>query len=428
MLVVSYLPWRDDTSVGNTLTNVFDGLQDKVEFASIYFKGGKPQNKLTDYNFYIPEKELAKSIITRRSVGSSVEKEQNTAALFRSNDGAYNMARRMRWDSMLLIQDLIGLLGVWKSEKLYQFIEGFHPDIVFGPLGRVPVANVLMQHIHEKYGVPLVAYAWDDHYSLNKKSMSLFFWIKTFLERKYIGRCAKECEFLYTITALMQEEYQRYFGKTCRVLYKSYDFDRPPALKNEVNDPVRIVYMGNIGAGRWQVLESAAKAIERINADGVKAKLDIYTMSPTSERIRSALNIAGASELMAPVPNDQVLPTMQSADILLHVEPTLEKERLFYRLSFSTKLVDYFFAARCIVATGGATAAMEYLKDNDSAVVIEGKDRLYSELKRLLDEPQMIIQYGKKAWDCGVRNHERSTVQSRMYDELYNLRKNTSAE
>jgi len=35
VLVVSYLPWRNDVSVGNTLSNIFDGMQDKIELNKI---------------------------------------------------------------------------------------------------------------------------------------------------------------------------------------------------------------------------------------------------------------------------------------------------------------------------------------------------------------------------------------------------------
>ena len=38
VLVVSYLPWRNDVSVGNTLSNIFDGMQDKVEFLTSILK------------------------------------------------------------------------------------------------------------------------------------------------------------------------------------------------------------------------------------------------------------------------------------------------------------------------------------------------------------------------------------------------------
>ena len=36
ILVVSYHPWRDDISLGNTLSNIFQGMDDKFDFANLY--------------------------------------------------------------------------------------------------------------------------------------------------------------------------------------------------------------------------------------------------------------------------------------------------------------------------------------------------------------------------------------------------------
>ena len=417
VLVVSYLPWGNDVSVGNTLSNLFNGLQDRIEFANIYFKGGKPQNEIASHHFYIPEKELAKSIITRKVVGGEI-----TVSSFSEvnvpDKTVYSKARQMRWESMLLVQDLIGLLGNWKSKDLEKFISDFQPDLIFGPLGRVPVANVLMKYIHEKYGTPVIAYAWDDHYSLKKKSWSLFFWLKTLLERKYIKKCASACSYLYTITEPMMYEYKSYFNKECRLLYKYYDFCGDAPVKKETETPIKIVYMGNIGSGRWKVLAKTAKAVAEINENSKKAELYIYTMSPKSDEVETALSIKGSSYLMDPVPNEEVLRTMKSADILLHVEPTNEKDRLFFRLSFSTKLVDYLYNARCIFAIGGQTAATDYLKNNDAAVVELNEKNIKNSLEELLNSPQKIIEYGYKAWACGVKNHQRQTMQERLYDDF----------
>ena len=93
VLVVSYLPWRNDVSVGNTLSNIFDGMQDKVEFSNIYFKGGKPQNNVAQKYFYIPEKELAKSILTRQNVGKKVSLDNVSDNVVTEKSGAYNRAR-----------------------------------------------------------------------------------------------------------------------------------------------------------------------------------------------------------------------------------------------------------------------------------------------------------------------------------------------
>lgn len=422
VLVVTYLPWRNDVSVGNTLSNLFGGLQDRIQFANIYFKGGKPQNEVAESHFYIPESQLAKSIITRKPVGGAVQAEKESGQSEKNKEsGMYNKARQMRWESMLLAQDLIGLCGNWKSKELNDFIARFRPDIVFGPLGRVPAANVLMKYIHEQFHIPVVAYAWDDHYSLKKKSFSPFFWIKTFLERRYIRQCAAVSSYLYTITAPMKEEYQQYFNKDCRILYKGYEFSGEYMAKNGEEGPVRIVYMGNIGAGRWRVIAKFAQEVAELNREKKRAELLIYTMSPKSEKIEKALEIDGSSRLMKPVSSSEVLPTMRGADILLHVEPTNEKDRLFFRLSFSTKIVDYLYCGRCIFALGGRTAAMEYLLENDAAVVELREDQIRKRLAELLEDPERMRMYGQKAWECGVRNHQRGMIQNRIYHDFLAL-------
>ncbi len=427
VLVVSYLPWRDDTNVGNTLSNLFSGMQDDVEFASIYFKGGKPQNSIASSCFYIPEKQLAKSIITRKPVGSLIDSGRANESEENNDNNLYNKARQMRWESMLLAQDCIGLFGVWKSPELDRFIEEFKPDVVFGPLGRVPVSNLLMRYIHDKFGVPVIAYAWDDHYSLKKSSLSLFFWIKTFLERKYIRRCAEGSEYLYTITEPMRQEYEGYFNKECRILYKCYEFKGYAPVKEKVDNPVKIIYMGNIGSNRWKVIGKVAGALERVNAKEKKAELFVYTMSPISEKMKKAIEIDGVSSIMKPVSNDKILETMQSADILLHVEPTNKKDRQFFRLSFSTKIVDYLYNARCIFAIGGDTAAMDYLKRYDAAVVELDEDKIYERLNELISDKAAIVDYGRKAWICGERNHQKASIQNELLSSFRRAAKREEA-
>lgn len=421
VLVVSYLPWRNDVSVGNTLSNLFQGLEDRMEFANIYFKGGMPNNSIAKKYYYIPEKMLAKSIVTRKTVGKEVFFESTENETGESNSASYNKARQLRWDSMLLAQDIIGLLGKWKSHDLDRFVAEYNPDIIFGPLGRVPVANNVMTYLHNRFSIPIVTYAWDDHYSLHKRSFSPFFWIKTFVERRYIYKCAKKSEFLYTITEAMQQEYSVYFNKKCKILYKGYDFGVNNQVLTKVNSPKKIIYMGNIGSGRWRVLAKVAKALKEININEKKAELFIYTMSPKSDIIENSLNIPGASYLMDPVLTNEVMPTMKSADLLLHVEPTNRKELSFFRLSFSTKIVDYLYSARCIIAIGGNTAAMDYLKKNDAAIVEVDDLNLVSTLEKVLNNEETILEYAQKAWNCGVNNHQLKAIQDSMYNDFCNL-------
>ena len=56
VLVVTYHPWREDISVGNTLSNIFRGMEDKVDFFNIYIRDDKPSTKLVKRFFHISEK------------------------------------------------------------------------------------------------------------------------------------------------------------------------------------------------------------------------------------------------------------------------------------------------------------------------------------------------------------------------------------
>ena len=79
MLVATNLPWRTDVSVGNTLSNLLDGLEDELQIAQVFFREGTPSNAFADRCFKIPERELAKSIVTRRPVGSEILLESSSA-------------------------------------------------------------------------------------------------------------------------------------------------------------------------------------------------------------------------------------------------------------------------------------------------------------------------------------------------------------
>lgn len=418
ILIVSYLPWSNEISVGNTLSNLFAGLENEFVFASLYFKGGIVNNGIAKRYFYISEKELAKSIFNRRCVGKEIAYPEEKKNFNISSNGIYNKARAVRWDFFLLCQDCIGILGKWQSKKLDEFIENFKPDVIFGPLGRVPVANLVMEYIHIKYEIPVIVYAWDDHYSLNKKSLSPFFWMKTMLERNYIKRCAAISSFMYTITEAMRDEYREYFNKDCKVLYKAYDFEGEAPIKSKINCPIKIVFMGNLGSGRWQELSKLVNVVSNINSKGKKANIMIYSLSPKTKDMVEALDVEGTSSLMEPVSNENVILTMKGADILVHVEPTNEKDRLFFRLSFSTKIVDYLYNARCILAFGGKTASIEYLKKNNAAVIVNDMNQLEEKINYLLESPEKIIQMGRQAWNCGIRNHQRIVIQSMLSADI----------
>lgn len=422
VLVITHSSWRNDTSVGNSYSNIFVGMDDRIEFAQIYIRDGIPENNLVHKYFKISEKKLLKSVFTRKPVGKKYILDNPMNTHFVNFSKKYNIMRSLRWNIFLLGRDIASSLGKWKTKELDLFLEEFKPDIIFGTLTFIPVINQLMIYSKKKTGAKLVTYPWDDWYHINSNSWSLFYYIRIYLERYYIRKCVKSCKFLYTITEQMKNEYTRIFNKKCKILRKGYDFKNKHIIKKLNLDEISLVYVGNIGDKRWEVLAYIAKVIKEFNVNNeIKFCQYIYTLSPVNNKVKTSLNIPGASKMMGSIPSNKVSGVMDKADILIHVEP-VDKIRLeTCRLSFSTKLVDYFFNGKCILAVGGQNASMNYLKANDAALIVDDLEMLYEVIKNIATNPTIIYDYGNKAWECGKKNHDINVIQKMIYQDFLNL-------
>lgn len=423
VLVITYLPWREDNNIGNSYSNIFANTQDKYEFAHIYVRNGMPQNTLAKDYYHISIIKMMKRMLKPNLVVGERMKIEDFSQTERTQFSSFFKKMKMlRWPVFFLIEELAGLSKSWKTKEFDQFIDDFDPDLIFGTLPDNPLISNLMLYVKNRKNIPLVTYPWDDYYSLHHSNLSPIFWIRKMMQRHYLYKTAQASEFLYVISNLMKDEYELAFKKDCRLMFKGYNFDASKTLeKKKVEYTIQLVYMGNIGAGRWKTLALLASAIRDINVDGPKMMLNIYTLSPTDDKMKAALNIDGTSRLNLPVPNEKKQKVMDGADILLHVEPFKKSEYQFYRASFSTKLVDYFYSAKCILAIGGMTASTDYLVRNDAAICITDKSKIKENLMKIVDKPQLINEYAKKSWDCGLINHQIDKIQTRMYNDFKSL-------
>ena len=178
-----------------------------------------------------------------------------------------------------------------------------------------------------------------------------------------------------------------------------------------------MVYTGKLVIGRDMAMVEIAKALKEINKDKVIIELDIYAPDKPSQEVMEALNVPGC-RLCDSVPKDKVAGIQKEADILVFAESLGEKYRYAARLSFSTKITDYFSAGRCIFALGSdEIAPIDYLKEQDAAVVVTDYKDIEATLRKLCDNPMLIEEYAKKAFECGKLYHNR--------EDVYNLFKKT---
>ena len=420
ILVITYLPWREDNSIGNSYSNIFRGTEDKYEFAHIYFRDGMPQNNLVHEFYHISEKKLLNRLLLKKeAVGHYFHLDRCEDLKKDEFSKLYNKARILRWEIFFWLREIAGMTNCWKTPDFEDFLNRFNPDLVFGTLSAYPIISNMMCYISRRRNIPLITYPWDDHYTFNRISWSPIYWIRKLQGRYYQRKSVKQSTFMYVISDLMKVEYERIFKKECKILFKGHVFDLNHEIQYIVHKPINLVYMGNIGCGRWKTLAFLANTIKYVNEKYGEQRivLNIYTLSPKDSQIEKALNILGTTRLNESVPNDQVEEVMHKADILVHAEPFEKKDYQFYRASFSTKLVDYFFEAKPILSIGGITASTDYLIKND-ATLYATKEEVPNLIQEFIDNPAILYKYAKKSWECGKKNHQIDIIQERVHRDF----------
>lgn len=421
ILVVSCSPWRNDNNIGNTYTNIFKGIED-IEIAHICCGGGRPDTDFVKYHLHISEKNILKNLINpKHKCCHTIKANRRDKKTATKGSKIYDFMRTHRLQLFFLLRDLIWIFKNWICDDLKNFVDDFKPDLIFAQFLDRSYLNEMLLFLKDYTKLPLVVYAWDDVYTLKQFSLSPYFWINRLLQRKKLRKIVKLSSLMYVISEKQKIEYDKAFGSNCKILYKGYDFAKRPPYEIK-NQPLKLVFSGNIGTGRYKTLEMIASALREINKDKVRAILYIYTATPFNYLMKRSLDYPESVRIMGFVSSEEIAIIQKEADILIHAESFDLKQRLKVRLSFSTKLVDYFYSARCIFAVGSRNlASIDYLSRNHGAVIAYKKSEIRYKLHRLINSPNAIKKYARKAWECGLNNHQIKMIQKTLQNDLNNL-------
>lgn len=410
VLVVSTNAWRDNTGI-NTLIEFFK-CWNPESIAQIYTKSALPNTKICNNFFRISESKMIKSVFNRKiKTGDWVvnTKDDTNNSEFIDEKSRYNNTKSGSARAIMrFFRELVWKFGKWKTAELDAFIENFDADVLFIPVYPTIYMGRIQKYIIKKTGKPVVSYLADDNYTYKSISKNPFSVIKRFFLRRYIKFIVDNSNKLLVIAPKQKEEYDRIFNKNSIVMTKGIDFEEFVPYKPQI--PIKMVYTGKLIIGRWKSLASIAKALEKINFNGVKAELDIYTTDLLTPEQSKALN-TGSSSVKGALTLDEVKEVQSKADILVFVESLEKKYKNAARLSFSTKITDYLKSGKCIFAIGDKDIApIDYFNKHDSAITASSYDEIEEKIKLLIDNSNLIIKYSRRAHECGIKFHNRSVT------------------
>ncbi len=418
VLSISLSTWREGSGI-HTQTDLFQFYSpDKV--AQIYTKSDLPNTPVCNAFFRISENEIIKSVLNRRPVGCRVKNgaiaDDKTKKAMQQEQALYKRAHKKKSWSMTLAREIVWGLGKWKTKALDTFIAEEAPDVYFVPIYPVVFMGKLQLHIIKKYPRPYVCYLTDDNYTYKACGYNPFAYIHRFFLRGVVRKLAKNCTQMFTITQMEAEETDQCFGTKSVVLTKGIDFTDRTFYDKPLSNPIKMVYTGNLLIGRAASLVEISKAMAKINADGEKVTLDIYSGTALDKKTMQYLNSNGC-HFRGLVEKEKVDKIQADADIVIFAESLEKRHRMDARLSFSTKLTDYFKNGKCIFAIGDKNIApIRYLKDHDCAIIVNEYAEMKDKLKDLVLNPSKIKEYAKKAYECGMKNHNKKDMERIFVD------------
>lgn len=421
VLVCSIPCWNNKTG-SDTFSNLMEGYDiDKI--ANLYIRGGVPDSPVCRNYFNISENAVIKSILNRKIKTGKQVIADNTMADEKTEDIAVvaNMYRNSsvkRNYLLLLARELLWKIGRWKTKELDAFLDEFKPDVVFFAMEGYVHFNRINRYILKKTKAKGIGYFWDDNFTY-RQSNQLGHRIYRFFQRRDLKKMAKLCGDFFAITPKTKEEADEFFGIDCKILTKPINFDGTEFELTNPSLPLKMLYTGKLIIGRFDTIKLVGEALYEVNKNGLKVELDVYTTTVLNEE-----QIKGLSpyvHILGAIPQTEVARVQKEADILLFAEAVDGPNSKIARLSFSTKLTDYFRSGKCILAVGNPdTAPMDYLKEEDAALIAFDKNGIAEALNSVADNLAMIDSYGQKAFDCGRRNHSKEMIQKKLFNIFNN--------
>lgn len=416
ILLITDEVWNDSIHGNNVLSNWFNGFP--AEFAQIYCSPGHPDNDCCEMYYQITDKMMINSILNHTKAGTRLQKSEETTQQYNSTDVSnINWMRKYCGNLLRLIKNLVWSFGKYDETAISLFIKEFQPDIIFSPRFATPKMLRLERIVHKYSDCPMVAFTGDNEYSMRMFSLSPFAWINKLWLRKELRRNAKMYSTYYTLSDEQKSEYEKVFSCPIKILRKcasSEDLLKP----SQIHDPIKMVYAGKLYCNRWKTLKKIGEAIQKLNTDGCKVLLDIYTKDTLTKKQKKALDLPGAVVLHSAVSQSQVLENYRNCDIALHIESFDLKYRLATRLSFSTKIIDCLSCGCAVMVVAWKEhSGLTYLKRENAAICVDSLDHILEVLTKITLNPELIQNYKLKAIDCLMRNHSRKKVHEFLEDD-----------
>lgn len=419
ILITSIPCWNQQTG-SNTLSSLFDSF-DSACLANIYIGAERPDSTVCSRYFRIKEWQVVKSVFCRKvNTGEvvTIQDEISYRDLIAREPHRSQPFFMKRRRIFLWLRELAWKIGKWRSKELDAFVKDFNPEVLFFPIESYPYFNRINKYLIETYRPKkVVGYFWDDNFTYKQHPRNLLHKIERFFLRKQVKKIVGLCTDILAISPKTKAECDSEFGIKSIVITKPVTINQP-FVPYTPSYPINILYTGKLNIGRDKTLCKVIDTMVNAGVDSTKLAINVYTNTVIEPALKSYMESSGICIFHDSVPQSVVFELQGNADVLLFME-SLDDTDLTARLSFSTKLTDYFAAAKCIWAIGNADLGpISYLISERAGLVSCSEKEIIDVSRLIIETPEVIPEYAERAYLCGLNNHNKMSIIDKLHTTL----------
>ncbi len=413
VLIISHNPITTYESMGKTMLTLLSAFR-KEELCQLYVYPTIPDVDKCNSYYRITDKDVLKSYYKFKVVGKEILKEEILSAksqLFEKvgDEKLYRNVKNKK-ASRKILRDLMWKCACWYNKALKQWVEREKPTHIFVAPGDAKFLYDIVSKISKKFNLPIVTYVCDEYYFVKKKQ-GLDALHQKKLDKKIETLMAKTSHII-AICEKIKDCYSEKFSVSATTIMTGTNYPVASEPKS-VQKIEKITYLGNIRLNRYLSIAQVGRALDEINVEyGTEYALDIYT-GEKDETILSAFDNIKSINLCGYVSGEEFDEVFKNSHALMHVEAFDEDSIDRVKHSISTKIADSLASGICLFAYGpNEVASIQYLQDNNCAIVCTAQDKLKENLLCLFNsnyDRQKIVQ---NALNVAKQNHDVQNVGS----------------
>lgn len=405
--------------MGKTLSSIFCDF-DISEVCQLYFYSSIPDTSVCHDFFRISDYDLIKSKLFGK-IGRVVNHEVDTTNRLYETERVQKIYSSVNRDKpwVSLARTFVWDIARWNSPVLHKWIRSMNPDCIFFASGDTVFSYKIVWTISQKYNLPIISYVCDEFY-YGYRAHDVFGHVYRRILRKWMRKIFQVSRQFAVICDPLGQLYQKEFKTRYYVLNTGNELQARNTQCLDQSDCIS--YLGNIGLNRWKSLVQIGRMLDEHNKMFSKNyKLNIYS-GETDSKIIAALKEVKSIRFMGRISPQECIDRIKSSIAVIHTESfdVYDIERVKY--SMSTKIADSLASGTCLFAYGSAElASIQYLAENNCAVVATSFTELKTKLYDLLENEEIRKDCIKKALKIAKMNHD-SKKNSRDFKN--NIKKN----